>query len=283
MRLSIILPIALLLFAMTGHAQRPARFHNETADTARLTQILIDMEATPAVAPGILVSVAAQYFIDTPYRGATLEIEPEMITVNLDALDCTTLVENALALAMTVASRRSSWHDFIYNLQRIRYRNATVDGYPSRLHYVSDWIVDNTHRGILKEVTDRIIPNPDYTVKTLDFMSSNRDKYPALKTNDDNLNRIKNTEIGYRSHRFPYIKPQNISKADIREGDIIAITTSIKNLDVTHMGIATIVGGVPHLIHASSKAGKVILDPLPLRDYLRRNRGATGIRVLRLN
>lgn len=283
MRKSITLIIILLGFCIHSFAQRPTRFHNETADTARLTEILIEMETFANDIPGTLVTKAARKFIGIPYQSGTLEIEPEMITVNLDALDCTTLVENAIALAMTVASRRSSWHDFIYNLERLRYRNATVDGYPSRLHYVSDWIVDNTHRGTFREVTDRITSNADYVVKTLDFMSSNRDKYPALKSNDDNLNRIKNTEIGYRSHRFPYIKPQNISKADIREGDIIAITTSIKNLDVSHMGIATIIDGIPHLIHASSKAGKVIIDTLPLQEYVRRNRSATGIRVLRLN
>ncbi len=112
-------------------------------------------------------------------------------------------------------------------------------------------------------------------------MSSHRDAYKAL-TDSANFAGIKNAEIGYRSHRFPIIKPQNLKTADIREGDIIAITTAIKGLDVSHIGIATVINGVPHLIHASSKAGKVISDPLPLQEYLRKNRLTTGIRVIRI-
>ena len=42
---------------------------------------------------------------------------------------------------------RKSWRDFIYNLKRMRYRSGEINGYPSRLHYVSDWIVDNRFRG----------------------------------------------------------------------------------------------------------------------------------------
>lgn len=157
-------------------------------------------------------------------------------------------------MALTIENRRSSWHDFVYNLEQIRYRGGNIDGYPSRLHYISDWIVDNSHRGILQEVTDRIA-RADYMVKTIDYMSSHRDAYKAL-TDSANFAGIKNAEIGYRSHRFPIIKPQNLKTADIREGDIIAITTSIKGLDVSHIGIATVINGVPHLTTHRQNPGK---------------------------
>ena len=61
----------------------------------------------------------------------------------------------------------------------------------------------------------------------------------------------------------------------------MALTTNIKDLDVTHVGIIKMVDGVPHLMHASSKQGKVIVDDLSLSDYLKRNR-TQGIRVFRL-
>lgn len=67
----------------------------------------------------------------------------------------------------------------------------------------------------------------------------------------------------------------------LKEGDIVALTTNTPGLDVTHMGIIKMVNGVPHLMHASSKQKKVIIDPLTLADYMRRNR-TQGIRVLRL-
>lgn len=272
--------ILFTLIAASIHAQRPVRFNNETADTTIITSTLIELEKLGNEHPQILVAEAAEKFIGRPYSAGTLEGTPEMLTVNVDSFDCTTFVETCLAMALTIENRRSSWHDFVYNLEQIRYRGGNIDGYSSRLHYISDWIVDNSHRGILQEVTDRIA-RADYMVKTIDYMSSHRDAYKAL-TDSANFAGIKNAEIGYRSHRFPIIKPQNLKTADIREGDIIAITTSIKGLDVSHIGIATIINGVPHLIHASSKAGKVISDPLPLQEYLRKNRLATGIRVIRI-
>ena len=271
---------AITLLFLTSAAQRPARFHCEQSDTTVITNALIKLDAIETSETQRLVAEAAKIFVGHPYVAGTLEHSPEMLTVNVDEFDCTTFVETCIAMATTIESNRTSWHDFLYNLEQVRYRGGIVDGYASRLHYISDWIVDNSYRGILQEVTARI-GNAKYVIKTIDFMSSNRSKYKALE-DDKNFSGIKNAEIGYRSHRFPIIQPQHVKAADIREGDIIAITTSIKNLDVTHMGIATIIDGMTHMIHASSKAGKVIIDPLPLHEYLRKNRSATGIRVIRL-
>lgn len=272
--------LAVILCIPTIAAQRPVRFNNETIDTVKLTESLIALERTYDHNLQKLVSTAGKMFLGTPYQSGTLESEPEMLSVNTEHLDCTTFVEVATAMAITIESHRSSWHDFVFNLEQLRYRGGAVNGYASRLHYISDWIIDNSHRGILQEVTDRI-GNADYAVKTIDYMSTHRDLYPALK-DSANYAGIKSMEIGYRSHRFPYIKTQNIKGAKIQEGDIIAVVSKDKSLDVSHIGIATLVNGTVHLMHASSKAGKVLVDPLPLQEYMRRNRSATGIRVIRL-
>ncbi len=261
-------------------AQRPARFNCEESDTTAITQILTNLNSIDTADSQRLVSEAAKHFVGKPYKAGTLEYSPEMLTINVAEFDCTTFVETCIAMATTIESNRTSWHDFIYNLEQLRYRGGIINGYASRLHYISDWIIDNSYRGILREVTDQI-GSTKYVIKTIDYMTSNRSKYKALE-NEENYNGLKNAEIGYRSHRFAIIKPQSIKSAKIKEGDIIAITTSIKNLDVTHMGIATIIDGTVHMIHASSKAGKVIIDPLPLQEYFRKNRSATGIRVIRL-
>lgn len=256
------------------------RFHNEASDTTAITNILIEVEKMGLDTPGKIASEIGKRFLGIPYVAGTLEGEPEMLTVNMEEMDCTTFIESVLAMTMTVENRRTSWRDFVYNLEQLRYRGGEMDGYGSRLHYISDWIVDNSHRGILQDVTDRV-GKADHQVKTLDYMSRHRDAYPALK-DETNYERIKSAEIGYRSHRYPYLKPSNLKNAALLEGDVVAITTSMPGLDVTHMGIITMVDGTPHLLHASSKAGKVIIDPLPLTDYLRRNRSNTGVRVIRL-
>lgn len=255
------------------------RFHNEAVDTIRITEILIELEGMNAETPEALVTAAAEKFLGTPYVAGTLEHEPEQLTVNTEELDCTTFVETALALALTVEGHRTSWRDYINTLEQLRYRNGRVNGYASRLHYISDWIVDNMHRGNLTEVTERV-GHADSKIKTLDFMSSHREQYPAL-ADSANYAGIKNVEVGFRSHKYPYIKPSNIGSTQLREGDVIALTTNMNGLDVTHLGIIKMVSGKPHLLHASSRGGKVMVDPLSLEDYLRRNR-TQGIRVIRL-
>lgn len=255
------------------------RFHNEKIDTTKITEILIDLESMNLSSPEAIVAEAGSRFLGVAYVGGTLEGDPEQLTVNTEELDCTTFVETALALAMTVESHRTSWRDYINSLEQLRYRGGHVNGYPSRLHYVSDWIVDNSHRGNLTEVTERV-GRADSKVKSLDFMSRNRSSYPAL-ADSANYAGIKSVEAGYRSHLYPFIKPINLANTKLREGDVVALTTNTDGLDVTHLGIIKMVDGVPHLMHASSKLKKVVVDDLSFADYMRRNR-TQGFRVVRL-
>ena len=116
-------------------------------------------------------------------------------------------------------------------------------------------------------------------------MSRNRSKYPAL-SDSATFEGIKNMEVGYRSHRFPYIKSARLSSKPIinalKGGDIVALTTKTNGLDVSHVGILVIEKDGPHLLHASSKEDKVVIDKLPLTEYMRKAHQLTGIRVLRL-
>lgn len=271
--------------ALTSSAQGigNAIFCDEANDTTRLTNILIQATAdAPARSPQDYIPLFAKEFLGTPYTAATLERgDDRHVLVCLDGMDCTTMVETVLALAMTAGEGRSSWRDFTYNLERLRYRGGDAQGYASRLHYITDWAIDNEARGILREVTDRLGAPTSYSVKSLDYITAHRDQYPAL-TDDDEFAVIKHVEEGFHGHRTPYIKPMNIAKAQLRDGDIIAITAKTEGLDVVHLGIVKMDGKKPRLIHASSKAGKTIIDESSLADYVRRRKDATGIRVFRL-
>ncbi len=263
-----------------------SRFHDEETDTIKINEMLIKAnDAVGNASPGTRVAYIGEMMLGTPYKAGTLEIEPEMLTINIDEVDCTTYVDYVLAMAYTIGEGRTSWRDFVYNLQRMRYRKGEIDGYSSRLHYISDWIVDNVYRGNLKEATTTF-PAYEYQEKTLDFMSSNRDKYPAL-TDSLEYEKMRNAEIGYRRHRYPYIKSARLSSKEIsnafKAGDIVCITTRTPGLDVQHLGIIVKKDGIPYLMHASSTAGKVIIDPLPLAEYLKKNRSANGVRIVRLN
>lgn len=284
MRKLLLTAFTLCIICLNASALANVRFNNETTDTTRITEILIDAATKNFKTPSERAGYIARKFIGTPYVANTLEVSPELVTVNLDGLDCTTFVENVLAMAYTVGEGRTSWRDFVYNLERLRYRGGEVNGYASRLHYICDWFVDNIHRGNIEDAT-RLFPRVNYVVRTIDFMSSNRDKYPALADSAE-FERIKSIEIGYRSHRFPYLKTNDIggkyTKAVFRDGDAVALVSSMKNLDVTHMGFIVIENGEPYLLHASSTNGKVEISSMPLADYMKRNRSLIGVRVIRL-
>jgi len=79
---------------------------------------------------------------------------------------------------------------------------------------------------------------------------------------------------------IPKSEIQLIEK-QLKEGDIIAITTPIPKLDVSHVGFAVWQKGRIHLLHASSEAGQVVISEKPLAKYLVGNKNQTGIMVAR--
>ncbi len=260
------------------------RWHNEASDTLRITELLKSAEKIQAATPSERTAWFGRRLEGTPYVAHTLEGDREMLTVNLDELDCTTFVENALALAYTCGERRSGWQDFVYNLRRMRYRNGEVNGYASRLHYICDWAMDNIHRGNLVDVTP-LISKARYVVRSIDFMSGHRDSYKALADSAE-LARIRSIENGYRNHRFPYIKTADLASKEVvsalREGDILAFVSNMKDLDVTHMGMVVIEDGTPKALHASMSNGRVEIARGTLYDFVKRNRGWIGVRIFRL-
>lgn len=279
--------IALVSALMAGEAFAQAipskiSFNNEATDTARLTSMLMEV-----VKPGASNSPAQSYvlpmaekFLGTPYKGSTLDGEEELLRVNLDGMDCTTFVETVAALALSAAEGRSSWRDFTYNLERLRYRGGKINGYGSRLHYISDWALDNNTLGLITEVTDRV-GQTARMVKSLDWMTTHRSDYPQMK-DDEVYEEIKHVEGGYHGHLIKYIKNSNTGGAQLADGDIVALVSRKEGLDVSHMGIIKMVKGKAHLLHASSTAGKVVVEEKPLMDYLSKRRDIAGIRVFRL-
>lgn len=264
------------------------RFHDEANDTTRISSMLTEASAIDFRTPEDRVEFFARKFIGKPYVAHTLEngTGPESLTVNIDELDCTTFVETALALAYTVGERRMSWRDYVYNLERIRYRNGELNGYPSRLHYICDWAVDNIHRGNITDATT-VFPRYSYLVRSVDFMTVNRDRYPSL-ADSASYARMREVENGYRNHRFPYIKTADLGSKDVKaafhSGDVVAFVSKLKNLDVTHMGIVVRDdNGMLHALHASMTNGHVEISKLPFDEFVKKNRNWIGVRVFRLS
>ena len=218
-------------------------------------------------------------FLGKPYVGGTLEKEPEELIVNFSELDCTTFVESVLALSQ----KNSSFEDYMQNLRLIRYRNGKVL-YTERLHYISDWIYENQKRGILKDVTAEM-PSSKALALSLSFMSTHPNAYPALKGYNDRISKIKEVETAInRRNIYSYLPKENMQQgaSSIKNGDIIVFVTSIKGLDVTHMGIAYWRNPTDlTFIHASSLAKKVIINQNSLQEYLKAQKSCKGLWVLR--
>ena len=71
-------------------------------------------------------------------------------------------------------------------------------------------------------------------------------------------------------------------KKVVRTGDFVAIVTNIKGLDVQHMGVIVMKDDVPYLLNASSVGKKVQIEEIDLADYIRRNKTAVGVRIIRI-
>ena len=234
----------------------------------------------------------AEKFIGTPYVASTLEVnKEEKLVVNLRQLDCTTLVENVVALTLTVREPAPSFAAFCRNLEKIRYRGGVRDGYASRNHYFSEWIASNEKLGVVEEIRGKKDEGyrPFVAVQRLelDYMSTHPSAYPMLEGNAGELRRIRTNEQAFDGQAVRYVPVSWLGKGqeelgDIHDGDILAIVTRKKGLDTSHLGFAVWKEGRLHLLNASSIHKKVVLEPMTLRQYMQKHPSQLGVRVVRV-
>ena len=234
-----------------------------------------------ALPMGELVVRIAQTFTACPYKGGTLE-EPgeEHLVVNLREFDCVSFVESSVALARAVKRRCTGADGFRKELQVLRYRGGILHGYPSRLHYFTDWIADNALRGNVKDLSRDLGGIADN--RPLTFMTTHRSAYPHL-ADDGNYAAVGETErIISRRPRYA-VPAAAVSRAlsSLRDGDIIGITTGREGLDCSHTGLVAINNGSPKFLHAPLSGGSVQLSAGSLAEYVSASAGRTGIVVAR--
>lgn len=236
--------------------------------------------------PSVDILSVAKSFLGIPYVSGTLEVGgEERLVVNTNELDCTTFVELSVARWLTLQNDSVSFEKQVQNL---RYRDGVVDGYLSRLHYFTDWVAENARRGVWHEVRPEEGEHFwQCDTLTLSFMSRHPQSYPYLKANEWAVDSMRSIETRYADVPIYYIGKEFLNlppeKLPIRDGDILALVTTIEGLDVTHLGIAVWKGGKLHLMHASMTHEKVVIDERTLYDYLQTRRSCPGVRVVRLS
>ena len=259
------------------------RFHCDS-DTTVINQLLMKGYESNITDANALVEFYARQLLGTPYVAHTLEGDEEMLTINIHELDCLTFIETLYALTRATLQQRYSWRDFAANIENVRYRGGKMGDYSSRIHYMSEWIIDNQMRGNLQEITPDL-PHADYMIKNIDYMTKHPDQYRQLKNDSAMVEKIRRYEL--RNHRYPYLKRSWLNdkgvKAALRSGDFISLVTKMDGLDVSHNGIIIVdEKGDPYLLDASMSGGKVMLEAKPLFKYLERSKSNIGIRVYRM-
>ncbi|MEO2050539.1 MAG: N-acetylmuramoyl-L-alanine amidase-like domain-containing protein [Allomuricauda sp.] len=271
--------LLILLFGWLGQAQQITCSPKDRPLFDTKMHALATIEASNL---GDTIALVGQSFLGTPYVEKTLEVgDTETLVVNFSGLDCTTFVENVLAFTALLKKQQNDFQDFASELETIRYRNGEMKGYPSRLHYFTEWIRNNEKKGLVKDIT-KDLGGIEFE-KSINFMGTHRDLYPFLAS-DANFQAMQQVESQLANEKLCYLPQNQIADKEhlIQSGDIIALATSIKGLDVTHTGIAIHQpNGRLHLLHASSKNGEVEISELPLADYLKNIKSNIGIIVAR--
>jgi len=240
-------------------------------------------------APGADPLWLARQLKGRPYVAHTLEVnDHEQLVVNTRQLDCTTLVETVAALAICIKEKKRDFCSFCQVLRVLRYRDGRIDGYPSRLHYFTDWIEDNARMGLVKEVSSEGKPFTAIQTVSVSFMSRHPEAYKALKARPELVKVIARQEKQLTGRRYRYIPKEAVKdtkalREAVKDGDILAITTSKQGLDIAHLGFAVWRKNGLHLLNASQLHKKVVEEPMTLGQYLAKHPTFTGIRVVRLN
>lgn len=278
-----ILYTALVLFWGTRMQAHPV---SDSLSLLQTEDSLIFLEKRNIAASGADVAqktlAVAKSFLRTPYISGTLDIHSgERLVINLRALDCWTLVENSLAIALT-SRDQGNFETYRHYVQQLRYWGGVIKGYGSRIHYFTGWVIQAQQLGFLRDLTQSFGGVPFN--KEINYISLHADKYPKIRESNA-LKSIQLSEKRVSAHHWYFIPKAKIKSIEhlIQEGDLLLLTSTKRGLDIAHEGFAVRQNGRIHLLHASSLHRKAIISGQPLAEYMKGQKGQSGIIVLRLN
>ena len=227
----------------------------------------------------------AKKMLGVPYVAGTLDgNEEEELVVLVDSLDCTTFVETVLAFCIADKRGERDYEGFKKALTQIRYRDGILNGYTSRLHYFSDWIRNNEQMGFVKECTSETACS-QLKELWLDFMTTHVDSYLPMKKDPELVLEMAAHEKNWQGIVVSYIPKEKLNlspeELKIKDGDVLAMVTNIKGLDIVHVGFAFWKDNQLHLLHASSSAKKVIEDPKTQYESSKNTKAHIGVRAIR--
>lgn len=200
-------------------------------------------------------------FIGIPYLMST------DTTIRFDSLDCYSFIQTITAIALNSKIENSNYNSFKKILRLTQYRDENITKFSSKYHYFTEWKMNLIARHWGSDFSEYY--GGIKTTKKINFLSKIKKKSDQELINNEN--NIEN---------FYYIPTNKMPFDKLVDGDIVAIVSAKKNLDVEHVGIIHKKDNIVHLLHCSSSKG-VIISETPLEDYVN-NLGALGIVFFRI-
>jgi hypothetical protein len=238
-------------------------------------------EKWSALPIGELMGKIALQLEGTPYVASTLELssDREICSVNLDGLDCVTFFESTLALARIIKKGHPSEEALLKEINLTRYRGGVLGDYTSRLHYTTDWFVDNEKKGVVKILGN--LPGAEPFTQQVAIMSETPQSSRQLTAHPELIARIKAQEAEINSRHLKFIPMDKIAAVEplLKTGDIVGVCTNHTGIDITHTGlIYKDESGTAHFMDASSKksAMKVTIEKGPISQSLTWSKNLTG-------
>jgi hypothetical protein len=239
---------------------------------------------------GQRTAAVGQALLGTRYKHFTLEIDNriEAPSVNFQGMDCWTFFEISLAFARMLNEPDTNWTPdvMLHYIEVDRYRGGECTGeYLSRLHYLEDWLYDNTQRGLVEDLTRKL--GGSTVPHSAREMTQGWRHYRYLAANRALLAPLGRMEADVSSRPLYQIPKNHVAKIEpkLQSGDIIGIISRDRSglYSTSHVGLALRTDDhVLHFMHASAPGnyGKVVVDAR-LSTYLARFRPDSGILVAR--
>jgi len=292
MRLRLLIAILAVTSAASARAAVTLPMSRVFKGQDRFEQLIIRAKAEDwkSLPIGERTAAVGRAMVGTPYRSYTLEVDNrvESPSVNFKGLDCWTFFEIALGFARMLDEPEDNWTParLLYYVELDRYRGGECTGeYLSRLHYLEDWLYDNSRRGLVRDLT-RTLGGVSVSHSARE-MTKGWHHYRYLVANRSLLRPLGQMEARVSARPLYEIPKNRIVSIEprLRSGDIIGIVSrdggSMRA--TSHVGLALRSGdGTLHFMHASAphNYGKVVVDSR-LSAYLYRYSSDTGILVAR--
>lgn len=264
--------VSLMFLAILANNQAHGKYYNSETDTLKAMEV-VRKYYSPGATPSDLCDDIAMEYVGTKYVPITKQDTLENSQIITDGFDEMTFVNFVCASAKLATSPGYARpQDLSKILDQISYRHGQPEGFPSRMNYAADWILDNKSRGNIKELTEDY--SDSFKTKSLDYVSRHRDEFSALK-DSSTYDKMRMVEFGYRTFKIPHLKRESIQwkdiSADLKDGDLIVLLSNEPDKDIYNIGFVKKSDDGFHLIHASEKEGKVVYEKEPLARYVKRN------------